>query len=55
MKIHKLTNFTVSNITFRRSLLTTVIKPESVRAGRLDGWTGPGLLKDQLVQQPGKT
>jgi hypothetical protein len=36
---------------------TTVIKPGPAR--RVDrepgGWTGSGLLKDQLVQQPGKT
>jgi len=23
--------------------------------GRLGGWTGPGLLKDRLGQQPGQT
>ena len=55
MKIHKLIIFTISNITFMQSLLTTIIKPGPARAGQLDGWTSSGLLKDRLVQQPGKT
>jgi len=42
------------------SLFRLVIKPGSARrvdpgAGRLGGWTGPGLIKDWLGQQLGKT
>ena len=55
MKIRKLIIFTISNITFMQSLLTTIIKPGPARAGQPDGWTGSGLLKDRLGQQPGKT
>jgi len=33
--------------------LASVIKPGP--AGRPGGWTGPGLLKDRLGQQPGQT
>jgi len=32
---------------------TTVIKPGP--AGRPGGWTGSGLIKDRLWQQPGQT
>jgi hypothetical protein len=39
------------------SVVNTVIKPGSAR--RVDpgpgGWTGPGLIKDRLWQQPGQT
>jgi hypothetical protein len=38
-----------------QSLLTTIIKPGPARASQPDGWTSSGLLKDRLVQQPGKT
>jgi hypothetical protein len=31
----------------------TIIKPGPV--GRPGGWTGPGLIKDRLWQQPGQT
>jgi len=39
---------------------TTVIKPGPARRvdsgpGRPGGWTGPGLTKDRLWQQPGQT
>jgi hypothetical protein len=39
--------------------LTIVIKPGPARQvdpgpGRPDSWTGPGLLKDRLMQRPGK-
>jgi hypothetical protein len=41
-------------------ILITVIKPGPAwrvepRPGRPGGWTGSGLLKDRLMQQPGKT
>jgi len=37
-----------------------VIKPGPARRvdpgpGRPGGWTGPGLIKDRLLQQPGQT
>ena len=43
-----------------RCIKTTVIKPgPALRVdpgpGRLGGWTGPGLIKDRLWQQPGQT
>jgi hypothetical protein len=39
---------------------TIVIKPGPARRvdpgpGRPGGWTGPGLIKDRLWQQPGQT
>ena len=41
-------------------VLNTVIKPGPARRvdpgpGRPGGWTGPGLIKDRLWQQPGQT
>ena len=41
-------------------VLDTVIKPGPARRvdpgpGRPGGWTGPGLTKDRLWQQPGQT
>jgi hypothetical protein len=42
------------------SIPSTVIKPGSARRvdpgpGRPGGWTGPGLIKDRLWQQPDQT
>jgi hypothetical protein len=39
---------------------TIVIKPGPARRvdpgpGRPGGWTGPGLIKDRVLQQPGQT
>jgi len=40
-------------------VFNTVIKPDPARrvdpAGQPGGWTGPGLIKDRLWQQPGQT
>jgi hypothetical protein len=41
-------------------ILATVIKPGpawqvDLGSGRPDSWTDPGLIKDQLWQQPGQT
>jgi len=37
----------------RCQIQATFIKPGP--AGRPGGWTGPGLIKDRLWQQPGQT
>ena len=44
----------------RPPVLNTVIKPGPARRvdpgpDRPGGWTGPGLIKDRLWQQPGQT
>jgi hypothetical protein len=41
-------------------VISIVIKPGPARRvdpgpGRPGGWTGPGLIKDRLLQQPGQT
>jgi len=40
-----------------QALINIVIKPSPARQVDLGpgGWTGPGLIKDRLWQQPGQT